>query len=224
MTCGVYEFWCGPHFYQGSSKNIEQRCKDHLRNLKKGRHSNPRVQYAYNKYGWTDVGVLVECEEHTLLTWEQAYIDTNWGDEKYLNCHPVARGGGIPGREITQKLREAWSAGQKKRFSDPEEREKNRLTQKVAQNREEVRAATKASVTALWKDPAYRERMVQAHLGHKPTPEAVAKMASSHRGKKRSEESRCRMSAAQRLYRERVKAEKLGDAPDIFDLFGAEPD
>lgn len=198
MTCGVYEFWCGPHFYQGSSKNIEERWKQHLCDLRKGNHGNPRAQYAYDKYGWTDAGVLVECEEQALLAWEQAYIDTNWGDEKYLNCHPVARGGAIAGREITQKQRAAWSDGQKKRFSDPDERERNRLAQKVAQNRDEVRAATKATVTALWKDPTYREKMVQAHMGHKPTPEAVAKSAESRRGKKRSEETKARMSAAQK--------------------------
>jgi len=90
MTCGIYEFWCGPHFYQGSSKNIERRWKDHLSLLKAGRHENDRAQKAYDKYGWTDAGILVECEEHALIAWEQAYIDTNWGDAKYLNLSPTA--------------------------------------------------------------------------------------------------------------------------------------
>ena len=87
MTCGIYEFWCGPYFYQGSSRNIEERWKAHTRALKAARHQNDRVQAAYDKYGWTDAGILVECEEYALIAWEQAYIDTNWGDEKYLNLN-----------------------------------------------------------------------------------------------------------------------------------------
>lgn len=90
MTCGIYEIWCGPYFYQGSSKNIELRWKQHLNELRRGKHTNPAMQGAFNKYGWTEQSILVECDDSSRLRWEQDYLDANWGDEKYLNLNPVA--------------------------------------------------------------------------------------------------------------------------------------
>jgi hypothetical protein len=87
MACGIYEIWCGPYFYQGSSTDIERRLEWHHRNLVRGGHWNRKFLSAFRSYGWTDAGVLVECEEHALSAWEQAYIDTNWGDEKFLNLN-----------------------------------------------------------------------------------------------------------------------------------------
>ena len=219
MTCGVYEVWCGPYFYQGSSKNIELRWKQHRDDLSRGKHGNPKFQAAFNKYGWTDTGILVECEEHCVRAWEQDYIDANWGDEKFLNLHPVARGGRLPGRKDSPERRAALSAGQKRRFSDPNERARNREAQKIAQNREAVRAATAASVTALWQDPAYRERQVQAHKGHKPAPEQVAKMAESHRGSRRSDEAKANISAALKAYHVSRRAAKA-ERNEVLALFG----
>lgn len=90
MTCGIYEIWINDYFYQGSSKNIEQRIVSHKRQLKKSRHVNPKMQSVYNKYNTFEYQILVECDEVALLKWEQDYIDANWGDNKYLNVSPFA--------------------------------------------------------------------------------------------------------------------------------------
>jgi group I intron endonuclease len=38
-------------FYIGSSEHLERRKKEHFRELKSNRHSNKKLQHAYNKYG-----------------------------------------------------------------------------------------------------------------------------------------------------------------------------
>lgn len=47
---GVYRIEIGGKSYIGSSVNINQRWRQHRTNLKCGRHDNPYMQNAYNKY------------------------------------------------------------------------------------------------------------------------------------------------------------------------------
>jgi hypothetical protein len=154
MTCGVYEFWCGPHFYQGSSKNIEGRWKSHLNDLKAGRHVNDRAQKAYDKYGWTDAGILVECEEHALEAWEQAYIDTNWGDEKYLNLSPTA--GRMPSTiESRQKNRIKARA----QWEDPTVRARQTAAIRQSQSAPDVKDAKSRRASESWGCAEVRAKM-----------------------------------------------------------------
>lgn len=85
MTCGVYEFWCGPLFYQGSSTNIEARIARHRRDLETGGHYNRKCLAAFREYGWTGHSVLVECDEAQLVSWESDFIEANSEDARCLN-------------------------------------------------------------------------------------------------------------------------------------------
>lgn len=54
MTIGIYKIWFSetPHkIYVGSSKTCEKRKTQHLRDLKKGKHINGWLQFAFNKHG-----------------------------------------------------------------------------------------------------------------------------------------------------------------------------
>ena len=116
MTCGIYEIWINDYFYQGSSKNIEQRIYDHKRELKKSRHDNPKMQSVYNKYNTFEYQILVECDEVALLKWEQDYIDANWGDEKYLNLNPfAAKPPGNKGKKFSEEHKRKMSEANKGR-------------------------------------------------------------------------------------------------------------
>jgi len=84
MSC-VYEIWIGDYFYQGSTKDIKKRIRDHKNNLQKNKHVNAKMQAVWNKYRVFEYQILVECDESTVLKYEQDYIDANWGDPKYLN-------------------------------------------------------------------------------------------------------------------------------------------
>jgi len=81
MTCGIYAIrnTVTSRRYVGSSKDIELRWKQHLRKLRGGKHANPILQNAWNKYGeqafeWL---VLEECPEAELCAREQVYLDSD---------------------------------------------------------------------------------------------------------------------------------------------------
>ena len=90
MTCGIYEIWIGENYYHGSSNDIEKRIYNHQLKLKNNNHVNTFMRNAYNKHKTFEYQILVECEEHSLLQWEQDYIDANYGLPKYMNINPSA--------------------------------------------------------------------------------------------------------------------------------------
>ncbi len=86
-----------------------------------------------------------------------------------------------------------------------------------------------------WQDPAYRQHMVEAHLGQKPTgkgargrlgdpnepnpmhnPETVEKMRRSNTGRKLSADHRAKMSQAQRTRRQHERETGTGCASAEF--------
>jgi group I intron endonuclease len=56
--------------YIGQSKDIERRFDEHMHSMLKGKHSNIRVQEAYNKYGPPIFAILEECPIENLNTSE----------------------------------------------------------------------------------------------------------------------------------------------------------
>lgn len=63
--------------YIGSSKSIRNRWYQHRRQLRRGRHTSPRLQRAWNKHGEDNFvfSVLEECEVEKLFEREQWHID-----------------------------------------------------------------------------------------------------------------------------------------------------
>ena len=115
MTCGVYEIWVGPYFYQGSSDNVERRIRQHRTCLEGDRHSNKKMQNVFNKYQSFEWQLLVECDKGLVQSYEDDYIQTNWGDDKYLNLKPSGYSGGShrKGAKHTNETRELLSKAAK---------------------------------------------------------------------------------------------------------------
>lgn len=96
---GVYSIVCEANGkgYIGSSKNIQDRWKRHLRLLKKGNHVNPYLQSTFNKYGessfrFSIVELLPEASPKEIREVEQIYLDLmNWDES--LNICKDSRGG-----------------------------------------------------------------------------------------------------------------------------------
>lgn len=106
--------------YIGSTKNVKRRFYHHKYNLKKNKHSNPRLQKFYNKYGISSLEFkmleIVEIDDD-LLPREQYYlnkykskfnIDTIAGSSLGRKCSKETR------IKISKKLKAANLKGRKK--------------------------------------------------------------------------------------------------------------
>ena len=104
---GVYSIVCeyNGKGYIGSSKNIQDRWKRHLRQLKRGNHVNPHLQSTFDKYGessfkFSVVELLPEASPKEIREVEQIYLDLmDWGES--LNICKDSRGG-----EVTEEANE----------------------------------------------------------------------------------------------------------------------
>lgn len=78
-SSGIYQIRCIPadKIYIGSAVDLRARWSHHLRGLRKGRHHNPHLQAAWEKYGEAsfEVAVLQLVPSSDLLRVEQDWID-----------------------------------------------------------------------------------------------------------------------------------------------------
>lgn len=128
---GVYQIYntVNGKRYIGSSIHIEQRFKEHLRNLRANKHINAHLQSAWNKYGeHSFVFEEVElCEPDQCLKIEQEYIDYyHAADRKFgYNIDPYAD---HAGNTLSEEKRKSWrvnlSKAVRKRYSDYSNRPK----------------------------------------------------------------------------------------------------
>lgn len=80
MTSGIYKLYFEQnpnHFYIGSSNNIENRWREHKRQLKNNTHDNSILLRAVNKYEYCNLKteIIEECAKDFLFIREQYYID-----------------------------------------------------------------------------------------------------------------------------------------------------
>jgi group I intron endonuclease len=80
-TSGIYEIKSKikpTRIYIGSSNDISDRWRCHLKDLKINKHKNGRLQNHYNKYGESDLqfSILLGCENEDLIKIEQFFIDS----------------------------------------------------------------------------------------------------------------------------------------------------
>lgn len=77
--CGVYQITniVNKKIYIGSSKNILQRWRNHIKELTNNRHSNMFLQSDWNEYGSSNFTfkILEECLEDQRYICEQKYLD-----------------------------------------------------------------------------------------------------------------------------------------------------
>lgn len=77
-------------FYIGQAKDLDGRGKSHFRGLRKNRHDNPRLQYAYNKYGEQaiafEVILICKADKEILSFYEQLILDS-YPSELIFNIH-----------------------------------------------------------------------------------------------------------------------------------------
>jgi hypothetical protein len=89
-TAGVYRIDINGCYYFGSAVDLEGRNCQHLRLLKKGKHTNPYIQKFYNEGHKLKFKIVETCHREYVKFLEQTYLDAHHGKPKCLNMQPSA--------------------------------------------------------------------------------------------------------------------------------------
>jgi group I intron endonuclease len=185
--------------YIGSSVNLDKRKKDHFSYLKRGKHKNSHLQFAYNKYG--EENFIFEIIEYVmnldiLLEREQYYIDSlKVCDDKFgYNLCPTA--GSSYGIKFSKQTRKKMSdahigiaKGQKRseeakqKMSESKKGDKNPMYgKKASQKQKEVtslRARGENNNLAKINNEIALRIKIMLHEGYKV--KKIAKLFKLHR-------------------------------------------
>jgi group I intron endonuclease len=201
--------------YYGSSVNMEGRERQHWSDLRKGKHKNPHLQAAWNKYGKNafKFAVVERLPKEQLAIAEQRYLDQNKGGYNIGRfADAPARGrkrsaefcakmsAARKGRKLSEAHKMALSvAGKGRRMTDGQ-----RIAASSRMKGNVLGDATKeklsATMKSLWNDDDFRERILDAQACGKKTEEArrnysaaiAARWADTEQRKKLSAERKAR--------------------------------
>ena len=183
MSSGIYKITIGRWFYYGQTINFDRRRKEHIRNLKKGKHENVLLQRAFDKHKTFEFSECAYENNTDLLTeLEQLVIDEWFGKPNCANLNPEAA---VPPSTKGKKL-------------GP------RSEETIAK----IRAARKDQ-PGKPRSEETRAKMSASHKGISLTEEQKAKISAANKGRKRSEETRAKIKDSLKLYHERKRQENL---------------
>lgn len=178
--------------YIGSSNNLRNREASHFKRLRLGKHENPHLQHAYNKYGKDKFvfEILEVCTLEEQYIIEQKWINEKFGDNCY-NINPVAsKPPSCKGRlDVHNKI----SKSLKEYHKDPNNRLKFSLSHKGHKVSDETKR--KLSIANKGKQPS--DKCKQAFKEYVKTrvisDETRHKISMAGKGRKHTEESKDKM-------------------------------
>lgn len=209
ITSGIYVIKKdGVVVYVGHSAEIPVRLKRHKSRLRKGEHSNPHLQNAWNLYGEAafEFTVLEECPVELLVEREQSHMDC------YTDLYNILPASGSRlGTPHTDEVRAKIGAAARGRGHtlSPEARAKIGEANRRRVVSDETKAKTSASLKGRKVSPEERERMSASRRGHEVRPETKEKISASLKGRTVSPEALANMKTAQRARRKRGQAEQV---------------
>ena len=173
--------------YVGSAVRLAKRWKEHLRDLRAGRHHSQKLQYAWNKYG--EAAFCFEVLEHVegkdaLLQREQAWIDSlNAASRTNYNvCGTAGSQLGMKASEATRKKLSAALAGNTRCLGfrhSPEARERMGAGKRGQMRTDEQKARMSAAQIGNAKKRGYvtpdetKQRLALALRGNKNAAGAI---------------------------------------------------
>ena len=112
--CGIYKISniINGKFYIGSSKDINHRWREHLKQLRNFKHPNAHLQSSWEKYDDEEIfqlSIVEECIQDKLLEREQHYIDTTKCYNKkigYNTCKIAGKGPDCTGLRQYTKMKQ----------------------------------------------------------------------------------------------------------------------
>lgn len=197
--------------YIGSTVKLSKRWEVHVRDLNKNRHHSRHLQSAWHKYGETafEFIVLELVKPEQLIEREQMFIDmllpeyntsptagSPRGVRHTLEARrnmSVAHAGQTQSPEQRQKnsinMKRIWATDLE--FRDrcsplgrklsPESKQKIAVTLKSQRHDSERKRKISETLKAKWATPEYRQRMIQSHIGKRPTLETRRAMSEAQK-------------------------------------------
>lgn len=102
---GVYKIKCitTGKIYIGSAVNIYDRCGQHQRKLRRGKHHNEHLQSAWDKYGAEnfEFSVLEITARNNLLNSEQAWLNKTCAFDRQIGYN-IFKYAGSPGDKFAR--------------------------------------------------------------------------------------------------------------------------
>ncbi len=181
--CGIYK---GTNIVNkkhiiGQSVNIYHRWVEHKCYLRKNKHPNPHLQYAWNKYGEQNFKfeIILECPEEKLNEEEIRLIkEYNSNDRRY--GYNIEEGGN--GHPCSEETKRKMSKAHKN--ISEETKRKISKAQKGKVIPEETRKKISKSLTGRKMSEETKKRMSKAQKNKKHTEETKRKISEAHMGKK----------------------------------------
>lgn len=202
-----------PHkCYIGSATHITKRWGDHLRDLRKGKHANRRLQNHYNKYGESDLdfSILITCEIDALIIHEQFFIDSY---NPFFNiCRIAGNTVGVKRGPLSEERKLQISQFHKGRIVS----DKTRKRQSVALK------GVNTWCKGIKRSKEYCEHLSEIKkgntnmLGKRHSAETKKRMSEAAKGREFSEETRQKMSERKKggtlspEHKEKIRQSLLG--------------
>jgi group I intron endonuclease len=194
---GIYQINLGNgYFYIGSAVRLGNRERQHRQELKRGSHSNQKMQNCWNKYQIFEFLILEKCETQQLLIAEQKWIDRNFSNPKNVNLSPTA--GSSFGVIHSTETRAKMSAANKGKVMSAETRAKISAGNKGKVQTDITRAKIGAANKGKVRSAEFCAKMSAANKGKVHSAETRAKMSAARKGKVLSAETRAKISAAKK--------------------------
>lgn len=154
--------------YIGQSRNVKDRWRRHIGELKRGKHDNSYLQESWIVYGESAFRfyVLEECLPEQLDEREQYYIDT-LDTMCYGNGYNLTTGG-MKGSIASEEVRKKMSKAITKSYT------------------EELREIRRQDTLAYWSNPENKKRALGENngmYGRKHSEESKRKMSEAKKGK-----------------------------------------
>jgi len=178
--------------YVGSSIDIDHRCREHMRYLRRDRHHCSYLQRAWTKYGEEMFVVEViemVSDRQKLKEREQYYLDVTVA--KYNASSQAARPPGMTGRHHSQEAKQRMSIAAKARDPGYKELLRKALAgRKLGPRTDDTKARISAKLAGRKLSSAQLAKMI----GRPKTPEHRAKLSASHKGQVISQQQRAAQS------------------------------
>lgn len=192
--------------YVGQAINFRRRWLTHQRQLRAGKHKNPHLQAAWDKYGEQAFrfAIIELCNPDRLNAREQAAFDER--KPEFNLCRMAGSRYGVP---HTPESKAKLSKANKGRNRSPETcaaisaglqglraSETAKAKMRAAKLGKKMSAEAIANMAAAQRARARPSSEYDSRRGRKRDPEAIAKSAAARTGAKRTDEQRARMREA----------------------------